>query len=689
MATNNSLNKRTPDWTINNYIMPLADGQVGQTIETDGLGNLSFAGGTDITAALSVAAATTLVLPGTPTYNNGVAGVGATLTRVGNGALTAQDGVVLINADRLLVKNQATTLQNGVYEVTDIGSAGTPYILTRTTDSDEDTEFDNQIVVPTSGTTQQNQIFGQTTQSPVIGTNPIVYVTLTNTYVTQSVTGTQTNLNIPNWTANARQLTRGDIGLQIPGTTFATGQLRLGQTNQAANLLMRSGTNVSNVTIGYQAAGSASAFLFANIAAGGEMRHSIAGTTSTETFFSNAGKRLEMGNSYLSFSPHAVGAGSTMEARFLELAASGTNYVGFKGPDAITANIMWVLPNADSTGTQALTSNGSGTLGWSTFGTGNVTASGTAPRIPFFASATALSDSANWRYLAAQGLHIENNTTDHSLYIGGLTGNATSTGDQNTALGYGSGVALTTGGFNTLVGAGTGNVLADGINNVIVGNAAGLATTSGDSNVFVGFSAGLTNITGDNNVYIGEAADGATTSTTGAIALGFGASAATNQFALANNITHWKFQGDSYTLPTAFPSANDQALASSTAGVLTWGSVVTSGFYTPTLTNVSNLAASTVYDATYMRVGNVVTVAGRVEIDPTNPATLTELGISLPIASNIAGLEGVCGTAAASNVAGQVAAIVGDAANNRAQLQYISSDITNQSMYYTYQYFII
>src|SRR3990167_10996405 len=55
--------------------------------------------------------------------------------------------------------------------------------------------------------------------------------------------------------------------------------------------------------------------------------------------------------------------------------------------------------------------------------------------------------------------------------------------------------------------------------------------------------------------------------------------------------------------------------------------------YTPTLTNVFNVAASTAYACQYMRVGNVVTVSGQVDIDPTAASTYTELDISLPIAS--------------------------------------------------------
>jgi len=45
----------------------------------------------------------------------------------------------------------------------------------------------------------------------------------------------------------------------------------------------------------------------------------------------------------LQLSPYGAVAGNTGEIRFLELAASGTNYVGFKAPDAITTNVIWTF----------------------------------------------------------------------------------------------------------------------------------------------------------------------------------------------------------------------------------------------------------------------------------------------------------------------------------------------------------
>lgn len=44
-----------------------------------------------------------------------------------------------------------------------------------------------------------------------------------------------------------------------------------------------------------------------------------------------------------------------------------SHHVGFQSPDTITSNTMWKLPNADSSGTQCLVSDGSGNLSWSSF----------------------------------------------------------------------------------------------------------------------------------------------------------------------------------------------------------------------------------------------------------------------------------------------------------------------------------
>lgn len=113
-----------------------------------------------------------------------------------------------------------------------------------------------------------------------------------------------------------------------------------------------------------------------------------------------------------------------------------------------------------------------------------------------------------------------------------------------------------------------------------------------------------------------------------------------------------------------------------------------SGTYTPTLNNTTNVAASTAYSCQFIRTGNVVTVSGRVDVDPTAAGAVL-LGISLPFASNLANANECAGSAAASGIAGQSAAISGDAANDRASMQWVAVDVTNQPMFFTFTYRVI
>ena len=62
------------------------------------------------------------------------------------------------------------------------------------------------------------------------------------------------------------------------------------------------------------------------------------------------------------------------ELRFEEATANGDHYVGFKAPASLAGNVVWSLPTADSSGTQALVSNGSAVLSWAS--TGDATLAG-------------------------------------------------------------------------------------------------------------------------------------------------------------------------------------------------------------------------------------------------------------------------------------------------------------------------
>jgi hypothetical protein len=122
--------------------------------------------------------ATAAALPAS-TYANGTSGVGATLTATANGALTV-DGYAVAAGDLVLVKNQASALQNGLYGVTQPGTAGTPFILTRDPDMDTAAEFSGAFIpVEDAGTANANTLWLCTnTADPTVGTTAIVFTQL-------------------------------------------------------------------------------------------------------------------------------------------------------------------------------------------------------------------------------------------------------------------------------------------------------------------------------------------------------------------------------------------------------------------------------------------------------------------------------------------------------------------------------
>jgi len=115
-----------------------------------------------------------------------------------------------------------------------------------------------------------------------------------------------------------------------------------------------------------------------------------------------------------------------------------------------------------------------------------------------------------------------------------------------------------------------------------------------------------------------------------------------------------------------------------------------SGVYTPTFTNVANVASfGTVSDATYCRTGNAVTISGRVSIDPTAASVNTQFRMSLPIASNFTLFTDVGGTCNAKDSASIAIAICADTVNDQANFQYINTaETAAREFAYIFQYVV-
>lgn len=80
-------------------------------------------------------------------YSNGISGVGATLTNSGMMTPFVIDGIAGVLNGRYLVKNQTAPADNGIYTLTNVGTATTNWVLTRSIDFNRTSNIFNLGVV--------------------------------------------------------------------------------------------------------------------------------------------------------------------------------------------------------------------------------------------------------------------------------------------------------------------------------------------------------------------------------------------------------------------------------------------------------------------------------------------------------------------------------------------------------------
>lgn len=118
---------------------------------------------------------------------------------------------------------------------------------------------------------------------------------------------------------------------------------------------------------------------------------------------------------------------------------------------------------------------------------------------------------------------------------------------------------------------------------------------------------------------------------------------------------------------------------------------MSSGSYVPTMTLVTNVDAATVVGSfNWLRVGNIVSVSGIVNIDNTTANAASELGISLPIASAMTSTGQVAGNGAASSPSSLSGAVNADATNDRARLLWQAVGSTDSRAWgITFSYIVV
>jgi len=192
------------------------------------------------------------------TYANGTAGVGATITANANGALVLDTTVTVVATDRVLVKNETAgnAAYNGIYVVTNPGSGGAPFVLTRAADMNQAVEFAGSFTFIEEGTANADSGFVCTTDNPVtVGTTAISFVQFSGAgQITAgdglSKTGNTLDVNVDNSTlaivSDNLQIKSTYVG-QSSITTLGT--ITTGTWNGTAIGLAYGGTGGSNTGV--------------------------------------------------------------------------------------------------------------------------------------------------------------------------------------------------------------------------------------------------------------------------------------------------------------------------------------------------------------------------------------------------------------------------------------------------------
>lgn len=133
---------------------------------------------------------TTTALPA-----NTATGTYSILTANANGAFPTVDGETVAtglagsNSGGILVMDEADPKKFGVYQLTQTGSGGTPWILSRRLDFTAPNGLNSVIVNVEKGTRFKNTSWKQTTLSPVIGTDNLIFKPFGDNIIEDAVSG--------------------------------------------------------------------------------------------------------------------------------------------------------------------------------------------------------------------------------------------------------------------------------------------------------------------------------------------------------------------------------------------------------------------------------------------------------------------------------------------------------------------
>ena len=182
---------------------------------------------------------------------------GNVLTASANGALTI-DGVAVDNGDRVINKDSAgaDAEENGWYDVTDKGSAGTPWILTRSSDADTAAELaEGSFSWVKDGTVNANTRWAVATQPTTLNTDDVLFTQISGAAEVTAGSGltkTGNTIDVNLEAANpSLQVSADELGIKFDGS----GGLQKGAAGTAIKPDTVSAANIQPINLTANGAG--------------------------------------------------------------------------------------------------------------------------------------------------------------------------------------------------------------------------------------------------------------------------------------------------------------------------------------------------------------------------------------------------------------------------------------------------
>lgn len=139
-----------------------------------------------------------------------------------------------------------------------------------------------------------------------------------------------------------------------------------------------------------------------------------------------------------------------------------------------------------------------------------------------------------------------------------------------------------------------------------------------------------------------------------------------------------------YTILT-HQSATDSSVTQTDIPSFLTAAKIESGTFSSSITNQTNVAASTFNGMQYIRIGDYVSVDAYVAIDPTATG-LTVIDLQLPVASSLATSVDVMGLGNCQGFHDQNGTVTANVGAGKATFAYIATDINNQVFYIHFSY---